>query len=79
MDSNGQIYTAAERKALAAAADRNPFDKRLLKKLEGLVAVPDEALDKIRGMNRKQRRKWYAEQRAALKARARAAAKDKAT
>ncbi len=63
MDSSGNIYTPEQAAALRDAGDSLARD---------LVPIPDESLDGVLRMNRKARRKWYAEQRRALRRAAKA-------
>jgi hypothetical protein len=57
MDDRGRIWTPDEIAAMAEA-DR---------KARKLVPIPDGDLQRVQGMNRHARRKWYAEQRRAAR------------
>jgi hypothetical protein len=54
MDSTGHLYRGDE----IAEAE---------KKRKDLIPVPDREVAGVMGMNRKQRRQWYREQRRAMK------------
>lgn len=60
MDDRGRIWTTEE------IAEREDLRKKL--EAGQLEPIADSELEAVRGMNRKQRRAWYAQQRRKRKA-----------
>jgi hypothetical protein len=58
MDSRGNIISLE---------DLATLDKLSQGDRDGLIPIPNDSLKDVQGMNRRQRRVWYAQQRKALK------------
>ena len=54
MDDRGNIWTEEQLKELAKT------DKKKLDELGKLIEIQEDELPELKGMNRHQRRKWYA-------------------
>jgi cytoskeletal protein RodZ len=65
MDSNGNIYTPAQIRAMREALGIDAATQ--LERAAKMVEVPGKDVPKLMAMNRKQRRAWHAERRRAEK------------